>query len=107
MTFVNLGPKFRKHRKMLQNAFSPPNCIPYRPKQEDLSRILVSSLLDSPAEWERLLVRYAFQQIKEVMTPFFDFGWPVAVSKLSTGTQAPLFLELHTVFELPKTMIPS
>lgn len=64
VTFLNLGPKFRKHRKMLQNAFSPVNCIPYRSKQEDLARVLVRSLLDNPLEWERLLVRYNFHRSK-------------------------------------------
>jgi hypothetical protein len=45
---------------MLQNAFTPTNCKPYQSRQEELARALAARLLEKPAEWDRLLVKYAF-----------------------------------------------
>lgn len=59
LTFMSLGPKFRKHRRMIQNAFSITNCIQYCPRQEALARTLANGLIEQPTNWERVLVRFA------------------------------------------------
>jgi hypothetical protein len=62
LTFLSLGPKFRKHRKMLQNAFTPVNCGPYQSRQEELAQALAARLLEKPAEWDRHLVKYVISK---------------------------------------------
>lgn len=56
---MKTGPQFRRHRKMLQSAFSAAASISYRKKQEELARTLAGGLIKTPEAWNRLLVRWA------------------------------------------------
>lgn len=59
IAFTSTGPTFRKHRRMLQNAFSPTNIVQYCDKQEALTRVLVGQIVRRPDQWRDLITRFS------------------------------------------------
>jgi hypothetical protein len=59
IAFISTGPTFRRHRKMLQNAFSPTNIIPYREKQEALAHVLLGQILQKPDQWRASITKFS------------------------------------------------
>ena len=59
IAFTSTGPTFRKHRRMLQSAFSPTNIVQYRNGQEGLTRVLVSQIVRRSDQWRELITRFS------------------------------------------------
>ncbi|CEJ86708.1 hypothetical protein VHEMI04182 [[Torrubiella] hemipterigena] len=59
LTFLQWGPEFRLHRKVLQKSFQNSNIIKYRPLQEREAQIMLQGLLDDPDSWETITRRFA------------------------------------------------
>ena len=62
LTFLQNGPQFRLHRKLIQGACSPSACKNYRDIQIEEMRTAVRDILDRPQKWE-LLIRKASASI--------------------------------------------
>lgn len=58
LTFLRLGPDFRKHRRILQKSFQKSRITRYQPLQERETAVLLRGL-SSPADWENVLRRFA------------------------------------------------
>jgi hypothetical protein len=50
---ISTGVQMRKHRKMLQNALTPHNCLVYRDAQQEEARKLVRRIIETPDKWIR------------------------------------------------------
>jgi cytochrome P450 len=48
---ISTGVQMRKHRKMLQNALTPNNCLAYRDAQQEEAQKLVRRIIETPNEW--------------------------------------------------------
>jgi cytochrome P450 len=59
LTFLRWSPRFKLHRKLLQQSFTPSVCRSYRPIQEYEVRRALRAILDTPDRWERLLRQYS------------------------------------------------
>lgn len=59
LTFLRAGPMFKKHRSMLQRAFSKTNIVQFRPWQEFQARIMLKGFSEKPRDWEHILRRFA------------------------------------------------
>ncbi|KAM4065259.1 cytochrome p450 [Hirsutella rhossiliensis] len=59
LTFLRWGPDFRMHRRILQKSFQKSSVVRYQPLQERETAILLKGILNSPAEWENALRRFA------------------------------------------------
>lgn len=59
MAFMQWGPLFRLHRKVLQGNLSNSNITQFRPVQERESRILLREIYHEPEKWELLLRKFA------------------------------------------------
>lgn len=66
IAFMSIGPTFRRHRKMLQNAFSPTNIVQYREKQEALTYALLGQILRKPGQWRESITRFSSSLILAV-----------------------------------------
>jgi hypothetical protein len=53
------GPKFQRHRKLLQGPFTKRSVEGYRDFQVSESRILVKNLIEKPEEYANLLRRFS------------------------------------------------
>jgi len=51
MGVIQGGVQLKKHRKMLQKALTPNNCIPYREIQQDEARKLIKRIISTPEDW--------------------------------------------------------
>lgn len=59
LTFLRWSPRFRLHRKLLQQSFTQSACKPYRPIQQEEARRAVKSMLRNPQDWEILLRQFS------------------------------------------------
>ncbi|KAJ5729591.1 uncharacterized protein N7483_004099 [Penicillium malachiteum] len=59
LTFLRWSPRFRLHRKLLQQSFTQSACKPYRPIQQEEARRAVKAILRKPDEWEALLRQFS------------------------------------------------
>ncbi|KAH8782995.1 cytochrome P450 CYP621A2 [Diaporthe sp. PMI_573] len=59
MAFMQWGPLFRLHRKVMQGNLSKSNITQFRPVQERESRSLVREIYHDPEKWELLLRKFA------------------------------------------------
>lgn len=59
LTFLRWGPQFKLHRKMLQQAFTPTACKPYRVIQEYEARRVCKQILQKPLDWEILARQFS------------------------------------------------
>ncbi|KII95683.1 hypothetical protein PLICRDRAFT_48632 [Plicaturopsis crispa FD-325 SS-3] len=59
LTFLQWGPRFQMHRKLLQSAFSKPKIVPFRDLQTAEAHQLLKGIVAAPADWERLMRRFA------------------------------------------------
>lgn len=59
LTFLQWGPSFRMHRRILQKNFQKSSIVQYRPLQESEAAIMLRGFLDKPAEWETVMRRFA------------------------------------------------
>ncbi|TVY41115.1 Cytochrome P450 monooxygenase [Lachnellula subtilissima] len=51
MGVIQGGVQLKKHRKMLQQALTPNNCIPYRAVQQEEARKLIKKIISTPEDW--------------------------------------------------------
>lgn len=66
LTFLQWGAMFKKHRKLLQNAFTASNVKQYRKIQEQGARRSISEILTKPRKWEALSNKFATSVILEI-----------------------------------------
>lgn len=59
LTFLRWSPKFKLHRKLLQQSFTQSACKSYRPIQQEEARRATRALLDKPQDWEMLLRQFS------------------------------------------------
>ncbi|KAH9884384.1 putative cytochrome P450 oxidoreductase [Xylariomycetidae sp. FL2044] len=59
LTFLRWSPRFKLHRKMLQQSFLQSACKAYRPIQLEEARRAVKAILREPARWEWLLRQFS------------------------------------------------
>ncbi|KAJ6006938.1 hypothetical protein N7451_004882 [Penicillium sp. IBT 35674x] len=59
LTFLRWSPRFRLHRKLLQQSFTQSACRPYRPIQQEEARRAVKAMLRRPQDWEILLRQFS------------------------------------------------
>ncbi|CAJ2508933.1 Uu.00g139590.m01.CDS01 [Anthostomella pinea] len=59
LTFLRWSPRFKLHRKMLQQSFTPSACKAYRPIQVEETRRSIKAILQQPEKWEVLLRQYS------------------------------------------------
>jgi cytochrome P450 len=59
LTFLRWSPRFKLHRKLLQQSFTQSACKPYRPIQQEEARRAVQAILRKPQDWEILLRQFS------------------------------------------------
>lgn len=59
LTFLRWSPKFKLHRKLLQQSFTQSACKAYRPIQEEEARRAAKAIMERPHEWEVLLREFS------------------------------------------------
>ncbi|KAL0945486.1 hypothetical protein HGRIS_000972 [Hohenbuehelia grisea] len=59
VTFMQYGRRFRKHRRLLNEAFNSDICETYRPMQRDLAHGLAQRLMERPEEFDSILNWYS------------------------------------------------
>ncbi|KAJ5930183.1 cytochrome P450 [Penicillium verhagenii] len=59
LTFLRWSPRFKLHRKLLQQSFTQTACKPYRPIQQEEARRAVKAILCKPQDWELLLRQFS------------------------------------------------
>ncbi|KAL2828677.1 cytochrome P450 [Aspergillus cavernicola] len=59
LTFLRWSPRFKLHRKLLQQSFTQSACKPYRPIQQEEARRAVKAILHRPQDWEILLRQFS------------------------------------------------
>jgi cytochrome P450 len=59
LTFLRWSPRFRLHRKLLQQSFTQSACKPYRPIQQEEARRAVKAMLRKPQDWENFLRQFS------------------------------------------------
>lgn len=59
LTFLQWGPTFKLHRKLLQQSFTPTACKSYRSMQEKEAKLACRQILLQPAEWELIARRFS------------------------------------------------
>ncbi|KAJ5902168.1 cytochrome P450 [Penicillium taxi] len=59
LSFLRWSPRFKLHRKLIQQAFTQSGCKPYRPLQLEEARRAVKSIVHKPQDWEILLRNFA------------------------------------------------
>lgn len=63
LTFLQWGPAFRLHRRIMQKALSKSSIIQFRSLQEREAAVMVRGVLDKPEDWESILRRFAVSVI--------------------------------------------
>ncbi|KAJ5274090.1 hypothetical protein N7478_009215 [Penicillium angulare] len=59
LTFLRWSPRFRLHRKLLQQSLTQSACKPYRPIQLEEARRAIKAILRKPHDWEFLLRQFS------------------------------------------------
>ncbi|KAL3472358.1 cytochrome P450 [Aspergillus californicus] len=59
LTFLRWSPRFKLHRKLLQQSFTQSACRPYRPIQLEEARRAVKAITQAPDNWELLLRQFS------------------------------------------------
>lgn len=59
LTFLRWSPRFRLHRKMLQQSFTQTACKAYRPIQAEEAQRAIKTIMHEPQNWEVLLRQYS------------------------------------------------
>jgi cytochrome P450 len=59
LTFLRWSPRFKLHRKMLQQSFTQTACKAYRPVQLEEARRAARAIMDEPQNWEVLLRQFS------------------------------------------------
>ncbi|RCI08583.1 hypothetical protein L249_4699 [Ophiocordyceps polyrhachis-furcata BCC 54312] len=59
LSFMPLGPDFRKHRTMLQTSFQKSSVVRYQPLQEREAARMLKGILERPADWEGAMRQFA------------------------------------------------
>ncbi|KAI0481300.1 putative cytochrome P450 oxidoreductase [Xylariaceae sp. FL0804] len=59
LTFLRWSPRFKLHRKLLQQSFSQSACKAYRPIQEEEARRAARAIARRPQDWEMLLRQFS------------------------------------------------
>ncbi|KAK0642229.1 cytochrome P450 [Cercophora newfieldiana] len=59
LTFLRWSPRFKLHRKMLQQSFTQTACKAYRPVQVEEARRAAKAIISSPQNWEMLLRQFS------------------------------------------------
>ncbi|KAI1333606.1 putative cytochrome P450 oxidoreductase [Xylariaceae sp. FL0016] len=59
LTFLRWSPRFKLHRKMLQQSFTPSACKAYRPIQQQEAHRAVKAIFQQPDNWEFLLRQFS------------------------------------------------
>ncbi|KFA72636.1 hypothetical protein S40288_03358 [Stachybotrys chartarum IBT 40288] len=59
LTFLRWSPRFKLHRKLLQQSFTQSACKAYRPIQEEEAYRAAKAILERPNEWELLLRQFS------------------------------------------------
>ncbi|KAI6083515.1 putative cytochrome P450 oxidoreductase [Hypoxylon rubiginosum] len=59
LTFLRWSPRFKVHRKMLQQSFTQSACKAYRPIQLEEARRAAKAIIDQPQNWEILLRQFS------------------------------------------------
>ena len=59
LTFLRWSPRFKLHRKLLQQSFTQSACKSYRPVQREEARRAVKAILHKPQDWELLLREFS------------------------------------------------
>ncbi|TLD37803.1 cytochrome p450 1a2 [Venturia nashicola] len=59
LTFLQWGPRFRTHRRVLQKSFQKSSITQYRSLQERETRVLIEGILKTPEKWETVMRRFA------------------------------------------------
>ncbi|KAL4864577.1 cytochrome P450 [Aspergillus spectabilis] len=59
LTFLRWSPRFKLHRKLLQQSFTPSACKPYRAIQQEEARRATKAIVQSPDRWEVLLRQFS------------------------------------------------
>lgn len=59
LTFLRWSPRFKLHRKLLQQSFTQTACKAYRPIQEEEARRAAKAIMERPQEWEFLLRQFS------------------------------------------------
>jgi cytochrome P450 len=66
LTFLRWGAQFKLHRKMLQQAFTPTACKPYRTIQEAEARLACKKLVQKPLDWEIIARRFSTATVMRI-----------------------------------------
>jgi cytochrome P450 len=59
LTFLRWSPRFKLHRKLLQQSFTKSACKAYRPIQLEESQRAVRAIISKPKDWELLLRQFS------------------------------------------------
>lgn len=59
LTFLRWSPRFKLHRKLLQQSFTQSACKAYRPIQEQEAHRAARAIMERPNEWELLLRQFS------------------------------------------------
>ncbi|KAL3459152.1 cytochrome P450 [Aspergillus heterothallicus] len=59
LTFLRWSPRFKLHRKLLQQSFTQSACKPYRPIQLEEARRAIKAITHAPDNWELLLRQFS------------------------------------------------
>ncbi|CAH0045051.1 unnamed protein product [Clonostachys solani] len=66
LTFLRWSPRFKLHRKLLQQSFTQSACKAYRPIQIDEARRASRAILRSPDNWEMLLRQFSTAVVLQI-----------------------------------------
>ncbi|KKK13960.1 hypothetical protein ARAM_000202 [Aspergillus rambellii] len=66
------SPRFKLHRRLLQQSFTPSSCKPYRPIQQEEARRAIRAILRQPNDWELLLRQFSTAVVLRI-----GFGIPI------------------------------
>jgi cytochrome P450 len=66
LTFLRWSPRFKLHRKLLQQSFTPSACKAYRPIQAQEARRAIRAIMASPSDWELILRRFSTAVVLEI-----------------------------------------
>ncbi|KAJ5641242.1 hypothetical protein N7490_005242 [Penicillium lividum] len=107
LTFLRWSPRFRIHRKLLQQSFTQSACKPYRPIQQEEARRAVKALLQKPQDWEMLLRRFSTAvvlrigfgiQIQEEKDPYVQMAIDVEEATGKGGVPGASIVDLIPIF---------
>lgn len=104
LTFLRWSPRFKLHRKLLQQSFTQTACKAYRPVQEEEARRAAVAIIQRPLEWEVLLrqfsqavvLRVGFGiDIQEKNDPFVEMAIKVEEATGESGVPAGSLIDFY------------